>query len=245
MIKLHDGELMDLLRGSSFNDSVEVKSISYALKTEMQRLLDVADSTLTSAGIDRLPEKILDVLAVELRSAYYDEDYPIETKREIIKNTLKWYMKAGTPEAMKEFINAVWGAGDITEWFDYTEAPYTPGTFDVFADADLTADALQTFTEMIERVKNIRSHIRYLIFLRIINQGLYAGAGTIENTMNSPILTETEYPQLQGVPLYYGYGDIRQQDCPIIPEQLIRDESDGLLMSGTVIVSLMMTNIIN
>ena len=149
MIKLNGGTLMDLLRDSVFIDSVKAKCISYALEAETKRVLDSADQTLTSAGIDKLPEKILDVLAVELRSPYYDETFDIDRKRLIIKSTLKWYMKAGTPEAVKEFINALFGSGDIVEWFDYTEAPYTPGTFDVIVNTELTEEAVHLAGEMV------------------------------------------------------------------------------------------------
>ena len=40
------------------------------------------------AVIDELPERILDVLAVELRTPYYQESMNLETKRNIIKRTL-------------------------------------------------------------------------------------------------------------------------------------------------------------
>ena len=65
----------------------------YIMIADAQALTDNADN----------PEKVrqnilqvaLDYLAVEMRAMYYDQGADIETKRSIIKNTLKWYTQAG------------------------------------------------------------------------------------------------------------------------------------------------------
>lgn len=202
MTDLYNGELLDLLKDSSFADNVEVQCLSYALKKETQRMMDIADSTLTSAGIDMLPEKILDVLAVELRAAYYDEDFSLSVKREVIKNTLRWYMKAGTPEAVNEFITSVFGHGGIVEWFNYTEAPYTPGTFDVMADSDITEDAVDRFTKMIENIKNVRSHIRHIIFQRVYEKTIWTGVGALPQTLSGNILPDSDRSEEQATDVY-------------------------------------------
>ena len=243
MIKLNGGTLMDLLRDSVFVDNTKAKCISYALESETKRILGSADQTLTSAGIDKLPEKILDVLAVELRSPYYDETFDIDTKRLIIKSTLKWYMKAGTPEAVKDFINALFGSGDIVEWFDYTEAPYTPGTFDVIVNTELTEDAAEQFTKTIERVKNERSHIRHLIVLRNILMDIYSGVAEMCNQMQNSLIPESDFPQEQEMMLYYGYGHHIWEDCPIIPESELSEDSDLGCGMGSMFFS-QMTNYI-
>ena len=86
MIKLYDGQITDLLPEKIAKD-VETRCLSSAIQQEHQRLLRQADRTRTLAVIDELPEKILDVLAVELRTPYYQEDMDVETKRNIIKRT--------------------------------------------------------------------------------------------------------------------------------------------------------------
>ena len=130
MISLYDGQITDLLPWK-IAQSTEVRCISYAVQQEHQRMLRLAAHTRTMAVIDELPERILDVLAVELRTPYYQESMNLETKRNIIKRTLLWHTKAGTPSAVSELIEIVFGEGRTEEWFDYTEGPYTPGTFDI------------------------------------------------------------------------------------------------------------------
>lgn len=156
MIKLNGGTLMDLLRGSMFQDSVKAKCISYAMETETKRILDSADSSLVSADIDKLPEKILDYLAVELRSPYYDESFTLKRKQEIIKSTLQWYMKAGTPSAMKEFITTTFGEGNVVEWPVYSGSA---GHFKVEILSQMTPEKLAEFVKTLDRVKPARAYL--------------------------------------------------------------------------------------
>lgn len=235
MINLYDGELMDLLRGSSFADNVEVQCISYALKSETKRLIEVADSTMTSAAIDKLPEKILDILAVELRSFYYDESFDLAKKRKVIKNTLRWYMKAGTPEAMREFIKVVFGYGDIVEWFEYTEAPYTPGTFDVIVNADLTEDAADHFIKTVESIKNIRSHIRHIIFNRVYEQVIYTGVERTRRIIKGGVLPNDALSENEALTLHYGQFRNGYTVAPIIPNAKLSEKQQISVKTGSAV----------
>lgn len=92
MIDIRNGELADLWPDET---SPEFKSISYALHMAIIRMLEKAAGVGSSCDIDHLAESTLDYLAVEMRAMYYDQGADIETKRSIIKNTLKWYTQAG------------------------------------------------------------------------------------------------------------------------------------------------------
>ena len=84
MIRFEDGELLNLLPVSMAKD-IETQCISYALQRQIQWIIYHASRTRTVAMIDMLPETVLDVLATELRTPYYQEDMDIDTKRNIIK----------------------------------------------------------------------------------------------------------------------------------------------------------------
>ena len=173
MIKLQEGELLDLLPSSLKNDT-DMICLSYALKMAVRRLLVYERSAMTQNFVDSLPEKILDVLAVELRSPYYLDSMEIGVKREIIKNTLIWHTKAGTASAVSEMIGIVFGEGAVVEWPDFDEPPYTPGTFDIVTNAQMTEDVTEFFMAVIERVKNERSHIRRVLIHREMEMHEYA-----------------------------------------------------------------------
>lgn len=178
MIRFEDGELLNLLPVSMAND-IETQCISYALQKQVQRLLYHASRTRTVAMIDLLPETVLDVLATELRTPYYQEDMDIDTKRSIIKRTLLWHTRAGTPSAVEELIEVVFGEGSIVEWFDYDEPPYTPATFDIITNAQMTEDMAEYFLSIILRVKNTRSHIRRILVTRKMDMDERIGAGVV------------------------------------------------------------------
>ena len=117
MTKLYDGLIADLLQNNGKHNP-EARAISYAVLQEKRRAIDKVQQTRTMAMIDELPEIILDVLAVELRTPAYSESYAIEVKRELIKGTLAFYSKLGTPSAVNWVIRSVFGNGKVEEWFD-------------------------------------------------------------------------------------------------------------------------------
>ena len=178
MIRFEDGELLNLLPVSMAKD-IETQCISYALQRQIQRIIYHASRTRTVAMIDMLPETVLDVLATELRTPYYQEDMSIDTKRNIIKRTLLWHTRAGTSSAVEELIEVVFGEGSIVEWFNYDEPPYTPATFDIITNAQMTEDMAEYFLSIILRVKNTRSHIRRILVTRKMEMDERIGTGMV------------------------------------------------------------------
>lgn len=176
MIDLYNGQLLDMLP-SQMSREVQQVCLSHALRAGVRLIIDRAYMTRTQAFIDGLPERILDVLAVELHTPYYSEDLSMDQKREIIRRTLLWHLTAGTPSAMRELISIVIKEGDIVEWPDFTDPPYTPGTFDILTDVQLTERIVETFIAIIERVKNERSHLRRLHIHRRMDAQWYIGVG--------------------------------------------------------------------
>lgn len=164
MIDIRNGELADLWPDET---SPEFKSISYALHMAIIRMLEKAAGVGSSCDIDHLAESTLDYMAVEMRAMYYDQHADIETKRSIIKNTLKWYTQAGTVKATEELIASVFG-GDarLIEWFDFTEPPIEANTFDVETEAVMTKNIIDELTSVIKKVKNSKSHIRRVTVIR-------------------------------------------------------------------------------
>lgn len=190
MIKLYDGQITDLLPEKIAKDT-DTRCLSFAIQQEHQRLLRLTDRTRTLSVIDELPEKILDVLAVELRTPYYQESMDLTTKRNIIKRTLLWHTKAGTPSAVSELIEIIFGEGRTVEWFNYTEGPYTPGTFDIVTNARMTEEIANYFLSIIQRVKNTRSHIRRVLIERQMEMNESVAAG-MASTPGEHILNHSQ-----------------------------------------------------
>ena len=192
MIKFTDGGLINCFPNKG---SPEIIALSYALQRSVNLIAKRSDESRVYCAIDQLPEKILDVLAVEMRSLYYDEDLTVEKKREIVKNTMQWYTKAGTPAAVEELIQTIFGVGKIVEWFDYEEGPFTRGTFDIVTSALLEKDIIEKFASIIKKVKNTRSHVRRILVEREIHVKNIVGtvcASWQESTISNHITGERE-----------------------------------------------------
>lgn len=210
MIKLPEGELIDYLPSTMKND-VDMICLSYAIQKATERLLKYQKQTMIYHSIDILPEKILDTLAVELRSPYYSDSMTIEIKRDIIKNTLRWYAKAGTPGAVSEMIEVVFGEGKVIEWPNFDEPPYTPGTFDIVTSGQLTPEVADYLFGIIDHVKNTRSHLRRLLLKRCIDQELFVEIGQLSNYKPTVITggydeqREAEYKVYTGIKQFLNY----------------------------------------
>lgn len=165
MTKFDESSIEEILP-ANFKNEPEVRAISYAIQQQIRRLSAKMKAARVYVAIDEMENEALDLLALELGSQYYEESLGIQEKREIVKNTLNWYMKSGTVSAVKELIEAVFGEGRVTEWFDFPAEEQVPGMFDVETESTLTEDVLQEISEKIEKIKNVRSHLRYVKTIR-------------------------------------------------------------------------------
>lgn len=123
MIKLR-GSLFTQTMPDNLASQTETQAFAYALGRQIDKLLDYADAARVYAAIDTAPETLLDYLAVELRTPSYSETYSLEVKRVLVKNSLIFYAKMGTPYAVNEIINAIFGGGQIEEWYEYGGDPH-------------------------------------------------------------------------------------------------------------------------
>lgn len=172
MTDLRSGQLTDLLQNESAYNT-EIQALAYAVRLEKQRIMAEADTTRTLAMINQLPEAVLDVLAVELRSPYYTEDMTIEQKRDVISNSLVWYYHAGTPSVVAEMATVIFGSSQVVEWFDFdpNDGAIVPGEFDIetFSELQDPQEFMVKINRIINRVKNTRSHLRMVRFVRTVH----------------------------------------------------------------------------
>ena len=181
MIKIADGGLQDIW-GINAQMEPEIKAISYALQNAISDLRATLQTSLVYAAMDDLNEKALDNLATELSTLYYDQDLEIEVRRGLVKNTLKWYEKAGTPAAVEELMTVLFGGGFVTEWFDFAEPEGNEGLFDVNSSGELTPGVVAQLNTILRKVKNLRSHLRKVEISRRAFNNLYIA------TANMPMI---------------------------------------------------------
>lgn len=173
MISYYDGQIADILPGN-ITKKPEVKALSYALQQACRLLYRYSRRLYIYTNLDEQPEEVIDLLASELRTQYYQSTLDLDTKRQLVKNTLIWYMSAGTPAAVEELVYAVFGDGKVEEWFEYGDAPFC---FRITINATPTPDMISYLDNMIGKVKNTRSHLRAVDIQRENHQNLFVGAG--------------------------------------------------------------------
>lgn len=124
MTSLRDSQIADILP-DILKYRPDVQAVSYAIRMQIARIYDLSQRCRMLAGIDVIGEDVLDLLALELQSIYYDTGLPIDKKRDIIKSTLKWHWYGGTKASVEDYIRTIFGGGSVTEWYEYGGSPYT------------------------------------------------------------------------------------------------------------------------
>lgn len=164
----------------------EIEALSYAISKALEKLIEKIKYISVYSVIDELPEKMLNLLAVELRAPYYDDKLPVEQRRVIVKNSLLWNERAGTPYAVEELISAVFGTGKIMEWFEYGGMPYH---FKIHTETTITEESMKNFQEVMKRVKNVRSHMEAVEVERRCAVKIFT-AGILKQTVRQCVIKE-------------------------------------------------------
>lgn len=158
MIDLRNGELADILP-DDFTRQPQVLAISYAIKQAYDAFLEKQDLILLYAFVDQAPEFVLDLMMVEMRVKYPGTDLEPNVKRSLIKTAMIVGLKDGTKWAVEEMINAIYGNGFVTEWYEYSG---TPNHFRIdiipekTSDYNLILDVLDSVKRKTARLDAIR-----------------------------------------------------------------------------------------
>lgn len=96
---------------------------------------------------------------------WYGYDYPLETKRALLKSSFYIHRHLGTKGAVEAAIQSVYPKSIVEEWFDYVEGG-NPYTFRIVLDASTPAVPVNN-TDLLRAVnlyKSLRSHLDGIMF---------------------------------------------------------------------------------
>lgn len=141
-----------------------VQAASYALQKTAEMIMEKIDRTSAYAEIDRMPEKIVDLAAVEFRSKYYGSWMSASEKREAVKKTLPWYYRAGTLLTVQELTDFVFQDAKVEEWFQYGSSAFLFRILIQVISQDISLEKYMEFLQSLYEVKNTRSHLEAIIF---------------------------------------------------------------------------------
>lgn len=152
MINIIDGELIDYMP-LSFKHGPEAASISFALKQTWKTVWEKSLKVRIFYAIDNLPEDILDYLATDFGAPYYDDSFPIETKRKVVKEAINSEIRGGTVKSIETILSAIYGSAKEEDWYEYGGQP---GHFRIVIDADKTID-MSMVADALRKAKRISS----------------------------------------------------------------------------------------
>lgn len=168
MINILDVKLSDLLPSSFDTDEIEALNnvVTFSLYL-LQKYIENANFTV---NIDNVSEKIIDYLACEYRTPYYDEALDLKTKRNLVKSTMLTYQKIGTTNIIKEYLNTLNEETDVAEWYDYDGQPYNFKIFlEISENREVDEKLLTDIKNKIEKIKNVRSSLEAIEILNSSN----------------------------------------------------------------------------
>ena len=145
-------------------DDPKMIALGRAIAEQLQITARQIRQNIIYARIDELDEQTLDILAYDLHVDWYDHSYPIEVKRQTIKDSVKIHRRLGTKYAVETALGAVFPGTRVEEWFEYDGDPYT---FRVIINATENGVTAAQQAAVLERVifyKNLRSHLEAVRF---------------------------------------------------------------------------------
>ena len=113
-------------------------------------------SNLDSLQDTEFGHSIVDELAWQFHCDYYDKTANIETKKNLVKQSIRIHRTKGTPQAVLDLLKTAFPADTILlEWFEYGGEPYQ---FKIITSGYDGYDK-EKFMQALNSVKNARSYL--------------------------------------------------------------------------------------
>lgn len=167
MIKLTDARLTDALP-KTLAEQPWVQALAEASRKMRRRVMAYADRTRLFCDIDEASEEALDALAVELQTPLYKNDYPLTVKRQIVKNSMLYYIRSGTRGAVEELLADIYQGAEVEEWFEYGGKPnYFRIAIDISRTtvpvAEMAPAELESWLYSVKRASSALESLSYMI----------------------------------------------------------------------------------
>ena len=140
--------------------------------------------SLTSLGNTPFAHQLVDELAWQFHCDYYDADADIETKKAVVRQSIKIHQKKGTPQAVTDLLQTAFPSNtQLYEWFQYGGQPYH---FKILT-SELNGVQFNKFFKALNSVKNARSYCDGIQLYEAIKSAVVSKSNivsTVEYTMS-------------------------------------------------------------
>ena len=179
--ELQHTSLFDILPQNLLRDE-QIKAAAQALDAELQKITAATKEALLLPRLDELSEAVIDLLAWQWHVDFYEPNMSLETKRQLVRESIAWHRLKGTKAAVEKMVQAVFRGGVVTEWFEYGGEPYH-FRVDILSAPQITAENTARLLNVINASKNIRSWLDEITYRRDLDATIhYAAAPTLHAT---------------------------------------------------------------
>lgn len=169
MINLENFSLADILPGFLLR-SDEDKAMAEAI-TEIFKIVYEESKILDPKR--KIPEHLLDTIAVEEHVDFYDPSLRVDQKRKLIDESDHFHATKGTPAAVEQLIEIVFGEGKVLEWFEYGA---DPGYFKVVtANRAVTNELADQFVRALHSIDRKSAWLEKVEITQVEQMDLYVG----------------------------------------------------------------------
>jgi phage tail P2-like protein len=190
MINIYEVSILDLIP-PNLKEDPDIIAASKAIDSDFSLVTNEVKECIILPRIDEIENNnLIDLLAWQMHVDFYDNTLPIEVKRNLVKNSIRWHRIKGTPQAVIESVTSIFGEAELQEWFEYNGEPYFFAMDIDIVNEILTEENLQRVYDLINEYKNLRSWLEILrLYLHADSKSnVYLGStlvSTFEYTLSS------------------------------------------------------------
>lgn len=175
---MNDNKQLVRVLPESLKNAHTIHQTARAIDDQYNELWKDTENVLHYPRLGVLTSGVLDLLAWQFHVDFYDQSLPIDTKRQLVQQSIAWHRIKGTPAAVEAMVNAVYASAEVQEWYEYGGEPYH---FKVVVKAEPIQEAsvLKTLTRAINEVKNVRSWMDPIEFTQSFQKTIYVGAAVV------------------------------------------------------------------
>lgn len=157
--------LLDILPDSLLQDE-QVQACIKALDIQLQAVTADVIEVIHLPRLDELPEEVIDLLAWQFHVDFYEPlGMDLETKRNLVRESIAWHRIKGTPAAVEKVCRAAFKSVEVAENWEYGGEPYH-FRVQMIGDALPDGKALEDLHRAINSAKNVRSQLDGIEFYR-------------------------------------------------------------------------------
>lgn len=164
MIDYKNLKTIELLPSNIASDE-QVQAAAAAIDQRFERLIKMVDQLDRFGRVDEWTSEETDELAWQYHVDFYDASAPLETRRELVANSMSLHREKGTDAAVERLITLLFGYGRVENWYEYGSAP---GYFQVITNNPaVTEEQAAQFLRAINTVKRKTAHLERVVIEKI------------------------------------------------------------------------------